>query len=70
MPARDPYPIHAAELARQLRVNAKSIAKLKSADPDGVPEVVIWDSDGELSEGVERVALKDDRVVLDVSRAG
>jgi hypothetical protein len=49
---------------------AELIAKLKSADPDGVRKVVIWDSDGELAKGVERLALKDDRVVVDVSRAG
>ena len=49
---------------------AELIAKLKSDDPDGVREVVIWDSDGELIKDVARVALKDDRVVVTVSRAG
>ena len=48
---------------------AELIAKLKSDDPDGAREVVIWDSDEELIKGVERVALKDDRVVINVSRA-
>ena len=47
---------------------AQLIAKLKSDDPDGAREVVIWDSDEELIKGVERVALKDDRVVVNVSR--
>jgi hypothetical protein len=49
---------------------AELIAKLKSDDPDGVREVVIWDSDEELIKGVGRVELKDDRDVVDVSRAG
>ena len=49
---------------------AELIAKLKSDDPDGVRKVVIWDSDDELIKGVERVELKDDRVVVDVSRTG
>jgi hypothetical protein len=49
---------------------AELIAKLKSDDPDGVRMVVIWDSDEESIKGVERVELKDDRVVVDVSRAG
>ena len=48
---------------------AQLIAKLKSDDPDGAREVVIWDSDEELIKGVERVALKDDRVVINVSRS-
>jgi hypothetical protein len=48
---------------------AELIAKLKSDDPDGAREVVIWDSDEELTKSVERVALKDDRVVIDVSRS-
>jgi hypothetical protein len=49
---------------------AELIAKLKSDDPDGVREVVIWDSDEEPIKGVERVELKDDRDVVDVSWAG
>jgi hypothetical protein len=49
---------------------AELIAKLESDDPEGEREVVIWDSDEERITGVERVALKDDRVVVDVSRAG
>lgn len=49
---------------------AELIAKLKSDDPDGVHEVVIWDSDEELSGDVGRVELKDDRDVVDVSQAG
>ena len=48
---------------------AELIAKLKSDDPEGAREVVIWDSDEELIKGVERVALKDDRVVINVSRS-
>jgi hypothetical protein len=47
---------------------AELIAKLKSDDPDGVREVVIWESDEELTRGVERVALRDDRVVVVTSR--
>ena len=35
----------------------------------GAREVVIWDSDEELTKSVERVALKADRVVIDVSRS-
>src|ERR1700682_592363 len=46
------------------------IAKLRSNDPEGVREVVIWDGDEEQIKRVERVALKDDRVVVDVSQAG
>jgi hypothetical protein len=46
---------------------AELIAKLKSEDPDGLREVMIWDSDEEVIKRVERVALKDDRVVVDVS---
>jgi hypothetical protein len=49
---------------------AELIAKLKSDDPDGVREVVSWDSDEELIKGVGRVELKDDRDVVGVSRAG
>jgi hypothetical protein len=48
---------------------AELIAKLKSDDPRGVREVVIWDRDEQLAKGVERVALKEDRVVVDVSRS-
>jgi hypothetical protein len=47
---------------------AELIAKLKSDDPHGVREVVIWESDEELTRGVERVALRDDRVVVIASR--
>ncbi len=47
---------------------AQLIAKLKSDDPDGVREIVIWDSDDELVKGVERVVLSDDRVVVHASR--
>jgi hypothetical protein len=47
---------------------AELIAKLKSDDPHGVREVVIWESDEELTTGVERVALRDDRVVVITSR--
>jgi hypothetical protein len=47
---------------------AELIAKLKSDDPHGVREVVIWESDEELATGVERVALRDDRVVVITSR--
>jgi hypothetical protein len=43
------------------------IAKLKSDDPDGVREVVIWDTDEELTKGVVRVELSDDRVVVEVA---
>lgn len=46
---------------------AELIAKLKSDDPDGVREVVIWDTDEELIKGVERVELSDDRVVVEVA---
>jgi hypothetical protein len=46
---------------------AELIAKLKSDDPEGVREVVIWDSDEELIKSVERVALSDDRVVVAVA---
>lgn len=42
-------------------------AKLKSDDPDGVREVVIWDTDEELTKGVARVELSDDRVVVEVA---
>lgn len=49
---------------------AELIAKLKSDDPHGVREVVIWESDEELATGVERVALRDDRVVVITSRGG
>ena len=48
---------------------AELIAKLKSDDPGGERKVVIWDSDEELIKAVERVALKDDHVVVDVSHA-
>ena len=47
---------------------AELIAKLLSDDPHGVREVVIWESDEELTRGVERVALRDDRVVVITSR--
>src|SRR5439155_14619882 len=47
---------------------AELIAKLKSDDPHRLPEVVIWESDEELTRGVERVALRDDRVVVVTSR--
>ena len=46
---------------------AELIAKLKSDDPDGVREVVIWDTDEELIKGVARVELSDDRVVVEVA---
>ena len=46
---------------------AELIAKLKSDDPDGVREVVIWDTDEELIKGVKRVELSDDRVVVEVA---
>jgi hypothetical protein len=47
---------------------AELIAKLQSDDPRGVREVVIWESDEELTRGVERVALRDERVVVITSR--
>ena len=46
---------------------AELIAKLKSDDPDGVREVVIWDADKELIKAVKRVELTDDRVVVEVA---
>jgi hypothetical protein len=46
---------------------AELIAKLKSDDPQGGREVVIWDTDEELIKGVERVELSDDRVVVEVA---
>jgi hypothetical protein len=46
---------------------AELIAKLKSDDPDGVREVVIWDTDEELIKGVARVELSDDRVIVEVA---
>ena len=46
---------------------AELIAKLKSDDPDGVRDVVIWDTDEELIKGVKRVELSDDRVVVEVA---
>ena len=45
---------------------AQLIAKLKSDDPDGVREVVIWDTEEELIKGVKQVELSDDRVVVEV----
>jgi hypothetical protein len=45
---------------------AQLIAKLKSDDPGGVREVVIWDVDEELIKGVKQVELSDDRVVVEV----
>jgi hypothetical protein len=48
---------------------AELIAKLKSDDPDGVREVVIWDADDEVIKRVERVELSDDRVVVEVAVA-
>lgn len=48
---------------------AELIAKLKSDDPHGVREVVIWDSDEERMMGVEWVELSDDRVVVHVAHA-
>ena len=53
---------------RGFMTTAELIAKLKSDDPHGVREVVIWESDEELTTGVERVALRDDRVVVITSR--
>jgi len=46
---------------------AELIAKLKSDEPQGGREVVIWDTDEELIKGVERVELSDDRVVVEVA---
>jgi hypothetical protein len=46
---------------------AELIAKLTSDDPDGVREVVIWDTDEELIKRVKRVDLSDDRVVGEVA---
>lgn len=46
---------------------ADLIAKLRSDDPDGVREVVIWDTDEELIKGVKQVELSDDRVVVEVA---
>ena len=46
---------------------AELIAKLKGDDPDGVREVVIWDTDEELIKGVKQVELSDDRVVVEVA---
>jgi DNA-binding protein len=46
---------------------AELIALLKSEDPHGVREVVIWDRGEELIRAVERVELSDDRVVVEVS---
>jgi hypothetical protein len=46
---------------------AELIAKLTSDDPDGVREVVIWDTDQELIKSVQRVELSDDRVVVEVA---
>jgi hypothetical protein len=43
------------------------IAKLKSDDPDGEREVVIWDRDEEVIKGVRQVELSDDRVVVEVT---
>src|ERR1017187_6839704 len=53
--------------ARVSMTTAELIAKLKSDDPDGVREVVIWDTDEELVKGVKRVELSDDRVVVEVA---
>jgi hypothetical protein len=46
---------------------AELIAKLKSDDPDGEREVVIWDRDEEVIKGVRQVELSDDRVVVEVT---
>jgi hypothetical protein len=46
---------------------AELIAKLTSDDPDGVREVVIWDTDAELIKSVKRVELSNDRVVVEVA---
>jgi hypothetical protein len=46
---------------------AELIAKLKNDDPEGVREVVIWDTDEELIKVVQRVELSDDRVVVEVA---
>jgi hypothetical protein len=46
---------------------AELIAKLKSDDPDGAREVVIWDRDEEVIKGVRQVELSDDRVVVEVT---
>jgi hypothetical protein len=46
---------------------AELIAKLKSDDPHGTREVIVWDSDQELAKGVERVALRDEHVVIRIS---
>jgi hypothetical protein len=48
---------------------AELTAKLNRDDPHGVREVVIWDNDEELTKGVERVELSDDRVVVEVAVA-
>ena len=46
---------------------AELIAQLKSEDPHGVHEVVIWDRGEELIRGVERVELSNDRIVVEAS---
>jgi hypothetical protein len=46
---------------------AELIAKLQSDDPHGVHEVIVWDGDGEVAKGIERVALREDHVVVRVS---
>jgi hypothetical protein len=48
---------------------AELISKLKSDDPHGVREVVIWDNDEERMTGVERIALSDERVVIHVAHS-
>ncbi len=47
---------------------AELIARLQSDDPHGEREVVVWESDQELTRGVERVTMRDDRVVVVASR--
>ncbi len=52
---------------RRAMTTAELIAKLKSDDPDGGREVVIWDRDEEVIKGVRQVELSDDRVVVEVT---
>jgi len=47
---------------------AELIAMLRSEDPRGSREMVIWDVDEEIVRGVERVVLRDDRIFVRVSR--
>jgi hypothetical protein len=53
---------------RQSMTTAELIAMLRSEDPRGSREMVIWDVDQELVRGVEQVVLRDDRIFVRVSR--